>query len=343
MSNDLPAIIDAEPIHVPEPERGDLLLSASGFAHGMSVARELAQSQMIPAAFRNKPVDILLALDIARRMGESPFVVLQNIHFVSGKPGWNATFLIARATTSGIFAGPLEFDTTGEGPTLAVTCSGVLRHSGKRVSRTVTMATARSEGWTKNPKYASFPEQMLSYRSAVFLLRLYAPSILLGIRTTDELADIAAADAPPERVVVEPERPTRRTALPIDSPRQIAEAPPEVHSEAVEAEPEAPTRPATWKEGDDDSWEPSRVRFCIDVRELKLGVVDNEVVFDYAEQATALKKRPRQMTTQERAGFLKHLRSEAGRSRLADYVVERTTREAQAEGEPEADTAEGAE
>lgn len=170
----------------------DLLSNRDAFRNAMEMATLLAKSQLIPPAFRNKPEDVFAAYMLARKMGEDLFTVLNAVHFVNGKPGWNASFLIARANASGVFSEPLSFDTTGEGASLAVTCSATIKATGRRVSKTISMAIAKAEGWTKNGKYANIGEQMLSYRAATFLIRLHCPGILYGYRPVDELEDIEA-------------------------------------------------------------------------------------------------------------------------------------------------------
>jgi hypothetical protein len=76
---------------------------------------------------------------------------------------------------------------------LAVTAFAHLADSGEEVSFTCDLPMAKAEGWTKNPKYNSMPEVMLRYRSAAFLVRFYAPDVMLGYHTADEWEDVAAA------------------------------------------------------------------------------------------------------------------------------------------------------
>ena len=180
-----------------EPAAGDILTSPAAFRTAMQMAEVLASSPLVPQSFRNKPGDVFSAMVLARGMGEELFTVLHAVHFVNGKPGFSAQFMIARANKCGTFAGPIEFEVSGEGASLAVTCSAHLAHTGKLVEKTVTMAMAKADGWTKNPKYGSLGEQMLSYRAATFLIRLYCPEILFGMRPSDELEDIAAARGEP--------------------------------------------------------------------------------------------------------------------------------------------------
>ena len=59
--------------------------------------------------------------------------------------------------------------------------------SGVEVDFTVDMAMANAEGWTKNPKYRTMPQLMLSYRAATSLIRLYAPEVTMGMQTDEEV------------------------------------------------------------------------------------------------------------------------------------------------------------
>lgn len=166
-------------------------------------AAAFAMSPLVPEHLRPKDnpqaaiANCYICLELAKLMNESPLVVMQNIHFVKGKPGWNAAYMIARANASGYFSGGIKFKTTGKGDTLSVTASAVLKETGETVERTVDMAMAKSVGWFANEKYRQIPEQMLSYRAATFLIRLYCPQVMLGYHTADELHAMPEAPAAP--------------------------------------------------------------------------------------------------------------------------------------------------
>jgi hypothetical protein len=175
----------------------DLFFNEDKFKMLGRAAKMFALSPLVPQHLKGNSLDegiancaILLALAI--ETGENPLILMQSAYFVSGKPGWNATYIIAKGNASGRFRDPLDWDVSGSGNALSVRCHATLARTGKEVSATVDMAMAEAEGWTKNSKYRSMPEQMLRYRSATFLMRLYAPEILLGMRTTDELEDVHA-------------------------------------------------------------------------------------------------------------------------------------------------------
>lgn len=170
----------------------DLMWSSAGFAHAQRLAAMFAASVLIPEHLRNKVADVTIALLMARRLNEDPLVVMQNIHVIHGRAGWSAQYIVARANRSGVFRGRINWRQEGKGNDMVVTAYATLGETGEEVSFPVGMQMAIAEGWTKNTKYKSMPELMLRYRSATFLVRLFAPEIMLGIPTSDELDDIDA-------------------------------------------------------------------------------------------------------------------------------------------------------
>lgn len=172
------------------------------FALMQREAALFASSPLIPQHLRaggerQAMANCYIALKLARTMGEDPLVVLQNIHVVNGKAGFATQYMIARANAAGIFHGRIDWRIDNSDPqNLSVTAYATLKDTGQEVSVTCDMRMAVAEGWTKNPKYKSMPEVMLRYRSAAFLVRFYAPDVMLGYQTSDEVEDVAYATGP---------------------------------------------------------------------------------------------------------------------------------------------------
>lgn len=172
------------------------------FEHMARVGKMMAVSPLFPDHLRkgNKESAIangVLVMNMALRLNEDPLTVAQNIYFVSGKPGWSASYMIAKANQFGVFKDPIDWRITGAGDELAVTAQAELAATGKKVHATCTMAMAKREGWTKNSKYQSMPEQMLRYRSATFLIRLYCPQVMVGVPSQIEIETGGATDLTP--------------------------------------------------------------------------------------------------------------------------------------------------
>jgi len=171
------------------PQSTDIMTSASAFEHMQRVAKMFASSTLIPAHLQGKLADVTIALVMARELRENPLIVMQSIYIISGKAGWAATYMISRANRSGRFKGGIRWREHGTGDSLVVTAYATLAETGDEISVDVSMQMARDEGWTKNAKYRSMPAQMLRYRSATMLIRLYAPEVMLG-QTAEEVEDI---------------------------------------------------------------------------------------------------------------------------------------------------------
>jgi hypothetical protein len=199
-------------------------------------AKVYAMSPLVPEHIR-KPegaavANCLIALEMSKLLDESPLIVMQNIYIVKGKAGFSAQYMVARANKSGLFRDPIDWDSTGKGDDLAITAYTVMKGTDKRIEFTVSMAMAKAEGWTSNPKYKSMPELMLRYRSATFLVRLYCPQVMLGMHTADEIEDVEYSvdevAQPPAISLAAPKMPT------LESTPELKQ---ETHVENPDSEP----------------------------------------------------------------------------------------------------------
>lgn len=167
------------------------------FGHMVRVGKVLGMSPLFPDHLRKGGPDVaaangVLVLNIANRLNEDVLTVAQNIYFVSGKPGWSATYIIAKANQHGVFKGRIKWRTHKdyrEKGNLAVEAYATLAEDGSEVSAICDMDMAKKEGWTSNKKYQTMPEVMLTYRSATFLIRKTCPEVMLGIPVADEVED----------------------------------------------------------------------------------------------------------------------------------------------------------
>ena len=132
----------------------------------------------------------MVALMMANQLNIDPYSALQNLQMIKGKVAFSSAFAIALANDRGSFAAPITWDIEGKGESLVVTAKAKLKKTGEIVKVSVSMETAKKEGWTRNTKYQTMPEQMLRYRSATWLIRLHCPEVLLGMQASDEITDV---------------------------------------------------------------------------------------------------------------------------------------------------------
>lgn len=159
-----------------------------------SLAQKFANSDIIPEAFQKKPANILIALDMANRMGAGPLMVMQNLYVVYGRPSWSSQYLIGMFNRCGRF-GSIRYEFFGKPGTDEYGCRAYATElaTGERVqSIDVTIKMAKDEGWygKKGSKWQTMPQLMLQYRAAAFLVRTVAPEISMGLQTMEELTDI---------------------------------------------------------------------------------------------------------------------------------------------------------
>lgn len=237
----------------------DLMLNADSGASVFRMAETFAASALVPKHLQGRPADCFIALAMAAELRQSPLMVMQNICIVQGTAGWKAQYVIALANASGVLKDRIDWKVerpggftefkrrTKEGSIQArmenmrVTAFATLAGTGARIEFTVSTEMAISEGWANNEKYTTMPEVMLRYRAAAFLVRFYAPDVLLGMYSDAELETMPA----PEAVVVQA---APRRASSLASRLQLA-AVPAPDPEMPEANPD---REPVYAGADDD-------------------------------------------------------------------------------------------
>lgn len=175
-------------------------------------AQALAQSDLVPQAYRDKPANVMVAIELANRIGASVMAVMQSLHVIQGKPSFSSSFLIACVNSCGRFT-PLRFEFSGEGDEYGCEAVAIEHKSGAECrGPKVTWTMVKAEGWLgkAGSKWKTLPTLMFPYRAAAFWVRLYAPELTLGMHTVDEQEDIAPAVTVSQ---TSQERPTRPRAL----------------------------------------------------------------------------------------------------------------------------------
>lgn len=158
-------------------------------------ARTLANSQLVPAAYKGKPGECEIALGIAQQTGLPPLMVMQNLYIVNGRPTWSGQACAAMLDASPKFC-KREIVYVGEEGEMSYGAyvQAYDKELGKTVKGTlVTMQTAKDEGWLdKNgSKWQTMPAQMLAYRALAFFARVHMPAAMMGLLTPEEAEDIS--------------------------------------------------------------------------------------------------------------------------------------------------------
>ena len=78
----------------------------------------MASSSLVPQQFRGRENigNVLIAMQLANRIGADVMAVMQNLHVIQGRPSLSSSFLIATVNACGRFH-PLRFEVDGDDPT----------------------------------------------------------------------------------------------------------------------------------------------------------------------------------------------------------------------------------
>lgn len=209
----------------------------------------------------------VLALNMAQRIQADPLMIMQNLYIVEGRPGWSSQFVIASINACSKFS-PLRFTVEDkgakevewttvfwEGPRgqrrkrevqhkatiqdKECTAWAIEKATGERLEGpTVSLEMAVAEGWygKNGSKWKTMPDVMLRYRAASFFGKLYAPELLMGLQTAEEVHDTTITLEPEDVIAASlnearpanpspaespsPESPTNGAASPAPSSEQ---------------------------------------------------------------------------------------------------------------------------
>lgn len=167
-----------------------LFFDIARFEHAQRIANMFSKSTMVPDHFRSNVGNCLIALNYAERVGADVFMIMQSLYVVHGRPGIEAKLAIALLNSSGRFT-PLKF-TYSKDKTECTAHATDIATNEKCEGPTISIDMAKKEGWynKKGSKWQTLPDLMLMYRSASFFIKMYAPEVLLGMQTKEELEDV---------------------------------------------------------------------------------------------------------------------------------------------------------
>ncbi len=186
------------------------------------IAKPLSESDFVPAPYKGKIGNCIIAVEMAARMGTLPLTVMQNLCIVKGNPTWKSRFLIGCVNACGRYTtldyrisiegsvGNVKYKTWEKGrdgknhevmkafdrpqlDNLVCVAFATEKATGKVLTSTpVSIRMAVEEGWYSKDgsKWPTMPEQMLRYRAASFWVSTFAPEMAMGLRTEEEQRDI---------------------------------------------------------------------------------------------------------------------------------------------------------
>lgn len=163
------------------------------------MAEAMANSRVsVPEHLRGNVGDCMAICTQAMLWNMNPFAVAQKTHIVSGRLGYEAQLVIAVVQNSGAIRGAFRFEHDGDKCRAGAILRGETEVTWGEWLSASSVTTKNSPLWKTNVK------QQMSYLQAKNWSRIYCPGAILGVYSTDELADIASDNAPPRSEATPP-------------------------------------------------------------------------------------------------------------------------------------------
>ena len=214
------------------PPMENFSLRPRSFEEAYRFANVIAESDLVPDAFRKKPANVLVAVQLGMELGVSPMQALQNIAVINGRPAIWGDLLPAIVLASGLLE---QIDESDNGET--ATCV-VKRRGFAPITRTFSMDDAKRAGLAdKTGPWKQYPKRMRQMRARAFAFRDMFADVLKGVQVREEVEDIETTAT---RVEVEPMKMPKaiEKTAPANAGRVAEPTEPAGKKKAVEASPE---------------------------------------------------------------------------------------------------------
>jgi len=176
------------------------LFAASNFEDAYRMAKLIASSELVPPLYRDKPANVLLAIEYGRRLNIGELQALQNIAVVNGKPCIYADGLLAVCQTHPHFVSIYEEPVYNEkGSQDGAMCRVIRKNYEKPVERVFTIDDAkRAELWGRKGPWTQYPKRMLQMRARSWALRDAFADALSGVQVREEVEDYQIKEINPK-------------------------------------------------------------------------------------------------------------------------------------------------
>lgn len=165
------------------PSASAIPFEAENFTQLMVMAEQMASAQLLPAALRQKPADLILVMMKGRELGLSPMQSIGGIHIIDGKPTLSADMMVGLVKRSKACR---YFRLVESSAVQAV--YETLREGEPAPTRMVfTYKEAQAAGLTGRGPWKAYPAAMLRARCSAALARAVYPDVVGGVYDPDEL------------------------------------------------------------------------------------------------------------------------------------------------------------
>lgn len=182
-----------------ELEKAPVKTPDGALSERMQYAQALAAADLLPASYRRKPANVLLAMEYGHALGLDTVTAIQSVHVVDGKPTASAQLIGALVRRAGH-----RLRVTGDDKHATAV---IVRRDDPEFEFKAewTITRAQAAGLAGKGVWKQYPAAMLKARAITEVARDACPEALAGVAyTPEELGSEWVEEKPVEQIVVEP-------------------------------------------------------------------------------------------------------------------------------------------
>lgn len=206
------------------------------FEQKLVYCKQLAPADLLPKSYRDKPGNVLLAVEFGESLGLAPVQAIQQLHVIEGQPTCKPSLMVSLVRRAGhTFRISVVYDEKDKAKTNPTAIAQIWRSDDPKFEYRSewTLARAATAGLSGRDMWKKYPQAMLKARATSEVCRDACPEALCGVLYTPE--ELGAEVVTEDGDVVTVGRASKMKDIKPDSVTVVQAEP--VKVEAVEAEP----------------------------------------------------------------------------------------------------------
>lgn len=170
------------------PSKDIFSFDGGNMIENMKMAEMLANSDLVPTSYKNKPGNVIVAVQMGQEVGLKPMQAIQGIAVINGRPCIWGDALIGLVRNSPLCEYIKE---TFDDQLMIARCESKRAGSEEPHITTFSLSDAKEAGLTKKQgPWQTYKKRMLTMRARGFNLRDNFADVLKGLSVVEEMQDM---------------------------------------------------------------------------------------------------------------------------------------------------------
>ena len=161
-------------------------LQPTTLTEAIELSKLMAGSDLMPKDYKDKPNNVLIAIQFGSELGLAPMAAIQNIAVINGRPCVFGDAIPALAKANPQFE---YMNETFDESTMTATCKIKRKGEPEQIVTFSKSDAEKAKLWAKVGPWTQYPARMLKMRARAFAIRDVFPDSLKGLRVAEEVRD----------------------------------------------------------------------------------------------------------------------------------------------------------